>query len=187
MSNRQKRGVGDLCIHDHLLVGENIYLTAEGAVRCVACKSDRARRWNTKNRDLLIAQRSTPEMKAKRAVWMAGYYQDHKDACTRYKDEYVARDPERSRLIRVKSAHTRRANDRNACGAYTLEQWLARSAYFGGRCWLQLEGCTGIGDTIDHVIPLSKGGTNWPANLRPACSNCNTRKGAKTLDALKVA
>lgn len=34
--------------------------------------------------------------------------------------------------------------------------------------------------TIDHLIPLSRGGTNWPVNIGIACRPCNTKKGAKT-------
>jgi Restriction endonuclease len=32
--------------------------------------------------------------------------------------------------------------------------------------------------TMDHVVPLSKGGPHTPENLRVACMSCNTRKGA---------
>lgn len=32
--------------------------------------------------------------------------------------------------------------------------------------------------TLDHVIPLSCGGTHEPLNCRTACYICNTRKGA---------
>ena len=32
---------------------------------------------------------------------------------------------------------------------------------------------------VDHVIPLSSGGTSDPSNLRAACSTCNLRKGAR--------
>lgn len=36
--------------------------------------------------------------------------------------------------------------------------------------------------TIDHVIPLSKGGEMWNLdNLVPACYTCNMRKGDKIL------
>lgn len=36
--------------------------------------------------------------------------------------------------------------------------------------------------TIEHVIPLSRGGGHTPDNLRVACGPCNSRKGAKLLD-----
>lgn len=35
-------------------------------------------------------------------------------------------------------------------------------------------------DTLDHLVPLSKGGTNDPSNLRPAHRACNSRKGNST-------
>ena len=34
--------------------------------------------------------------------------------------------------------------------------------------------------TKDHKIPLTRGGSNWIANLAPACLTCNDSKGTKT-------
>lgn len=48
---------------------------------------------------------------------------------------------------------------------------------FGFRCYV----CGGPWEQDDHVIPLSRGGTNWPANLRPICKLHNLMKGRKTL------
>lgn len=31
--------------------------------------------------------------------------------------------------------------------------------------------------TIDHIYPLSRGGTNTPENLAACCASCNNRKG----------
>jgi 5-methylcytosine-specific restriction endonuclease McrA len=77
----------------------------------------------------------------------------------------------------------RRARKANAKGDFTAAQWKDRLAYHGYKCvycgaekhetpegWL----------SCDHMIPLSKGGTNWPSNLVPACRSCNSSKGAKT-------
>lgn len=35
--------------------------------------------------------------------------------------------------------------------------------------------------TVDHVIPLERGGTNDEANLVAACGRCNSSKAGKTL------
>lgn len=47
-----------------------------------------------------------------------------------------------------------------------------RIIYFGERCWM----CGGPYDFMDHVIPLARGGADFPSNLRPICKPCNSRK-----------
>lgn len=45
---------------------------------------------------------------------------------------------------------------------------------YGRICWI----CQGDGaDTVDHLIPKSKGGTDDWDNLRPAHRSCNGRRG----------
>ncbi len=34
--------------------------------------------------------------------------------------------------------------------------------------------------TLDHVVPLSRGGTSTKGNVVPACKECNTKKKALT-------
>lgn len=46
-----------------------------------------------------------------------------------------------------------------------------------GLCQLRLPGCTLTATTIDHITPVSAGGTDDPANLRASCAPCNTRRG----------
>lgn len=36
--------------------------------------------------------------------------------------------------------------------------------------------------TIDHIVPLSRGGTNWPENIQLLCGPCNYGKGSKLMD-----
>lgn len=43
-----------------------------------------------------------------------------------------------------------------------------------GVCRIRGSGCTGIANTVDHIIPISEGGAMFdPANLRAACAHCN--------------
>jgi len=73
-----------------------------------------------------------------------------------------------------------RARHHGAPGICTSEQWRVRCEYFGWRCHYCHCPLTERTATQDHKIPLSKGGTNWPANLVPACLTCNSRKGTKS-------
>lgn len=40
--------------------------------------------------------------------------------------------------------------------------------------------------TVDHKVPLSKGGKNEPDNLVPACKNCNHEKGKLDLESYRL-
>jgi len=35
---------------------------------------------------------------------------------------------------------------------------------------------------VDHIVPLIRGGTNWPDNLQLLCHRCNCSKGTKTME-----
>lgn len=81
-------------------------------------------------------------------------------------------NPDRVRqLIRAQNS-ARYARVKGAPGHATAEQIQARWAYYGDRCWM----CRAPATDTDHVKPLAAGGSNWPANLRPACSSCNREK-----------
>lgn len=69
----------------------------------------------------------------------------------------------------------RRGRKVNAPGTATPDQIAARWAYYGDKCWMCREAPA---TATDHVKPLAKGGSNWPANLRPACATCNSKKGS---------
>lgn len=113
--------------------------------------------------------------------WRARHRQDCREAYQRWKQSHPGADYVASLLWRKKcpelvaaQQRRRRAKRVNAVGTHTHEQSLARFLYYGGVCWICQQR---PGTHLDHVIALCNGGTNWPANLRPACSKCNSGKG----------
>jgi len=57
--------------------------------------------------------------------------------------------------------------------------WLAQHP----NCELRLPGCTGRADTVDHIVPLSRGGALFnPANWRAACRHCNCSRKDGAVD-----
>ena len=75
--------------------------------------------------------------------------------------------------LREKS-NRRRAREAGASGwNYTTSNHIRmRWEMFGNKCWI----CGDKASQTDHVKPLDKGGSHYPANLRPICPPCNYRK-----------
>lgn len=97
----------------------------------------------------------------------------------------------RKRHPDAKKAETqaRRARLAGVPGKHSEAEREAVREQYGHRC----AHCGGEeprhGDlTIDHIIPVSLGGTNWVWNLQPLCSRCNESKGDRMhpLDAGKL-
>jgi len=56
-----------------------------------------------------------------------------------------------------------------------------------GRCWYCTRTISFHLATVDHIQPLSKGGTNKMQNLVMACPDCNKTKGSTEPDHHKTA
>lgn len=107
--------------------------------------------------------------------------------------DYILRNPEKVKVTWAKYKSNNRAKVavsnarwrkylRNADGEYNENDVLdlydeqdGLCAYCGIRVFLTLpKDCH-----VDHILPLSRGGSNYPDNLCLTCSSCNTSKGAK--------
>lgn len=100
-------------------------------------------------------------------------YRKHRDVHLLATKRWRTNNPEKARLIYVR----RRAVESKAKGSYMLEDWIARVVMFKGKCAYCSRYVVRL--TVDHVVPLSKGGSNNISNIVPACSECNQRKKDK--------
>jgi len=80
----------------------------------------------------------------------------------------------------IATAHRRRAKVLSLPGKFTGQEWKALKEKYGHRC-LRC-GKQGIQLTADHVIPVTKGGTNFIDNIQPLCKPCNSGKHVNAVD-----
>lgn len=123
------------------------------------------------------------------------YYLEHRDTYKARDKKWRSKNPDKAREIyrRYERRHPeirqlkesrRRALELNAPGLYTVKQWKDKVAYHGYKCFyckIILTYTKKQSNTVtqEHRIPLSRGGSNWPANLVPACLRCNLKKNKK--------
>lgn len=98
--------------------------------------------------------------KARRAEYARNYYQTHRE-------EVDAKKERRRKLIMATG------------GQFNREQFAAMCVRFGNIC-LSCKKKTRL--EVDHIVPLSQGGTHDESNIQPLCHACNVRKGTRTID-----
>ena len=115
-----------------------------------------------------LRQKANPPDPEKRRTWARKHYQ-HK---WYQKDTY--------------SAHNS-AKGYGVVSDLTSEQWLKKVEEHGYKCYLcgkKLSiNCSQENTiTLEHIVPLSRGGKNTKDNVAPACAVCNYAKRALTLE-----
>lgn len=84
------------------------------------------------------------------------------------------RQTESGKIVQRIKQHRRRFG---AGGSFTAQEWADKLSLYEGKCCY----CGAPWEQMDHLIPLSRGGSNNIDNLVPACRSCNRDKGSKTL------
>jgi 5-methylcytosine-specific restriction endonuclease McrA len=122
---------------------------------------ERGRKWYAENRERVLVRSAGryAENRAALREYRRAYYRSHRDG-------YYAAD------MRC------RARKANAPGRHTAADVAAIRAEQGNKCFWCGEPL-GRSYHVDHYIPLSKGGSNWPENLDVSCAPCNQSKGDK--------
>ena len=132
----------------------------------------------------------TPEQRARIREVRKAWYAANAEERRAYQRAYMASNPEaratNRRLVaewykrnpaRTRDKHARR-RAREGAGRVTQEEWDALLVREGGYC--AYCGTESEKLTMDHVVPLSRGGAHSIENILPACKSCNSRKSART-------
>lgn len=160
--------------------------------------------WRAANKDRIKAQKQKylqkPESKQKASEYSKRYreekpeiilairlrYQANNKEHRRQKfREWAAQNPDRLRENKRRNyqakpelyrsyAFNRRGRIKAVCKAISKKEF---AKLYSQNCFY----CGNKGGTIDHVIPLSRGGTHSIGNLVSCCKSCNSSKRDKTI------
>lgn len=139
------------------------------SARCVLCALNGYKEWRAVNPDF-IARRD----KEKHRAADARYRQAHLDAMRKKNKTYYENNSKK--LIHNQAKY--RALRKTAEGEYSLDDIIRIYALQRSKCgWCKKSHKKSY--HVDHIKPLSKGGSNWPKNLQLLCPGCNLRKTNK--------
>lgn len=123
------------------------------------------------NQKVWVKKMSRPEYREYHRVRTRRWRAEHPD----YRRDYY----QRNKLKFLVWFHRRRARKAQNGGNFTVEEWQALCEQYGNKCL-----ACGAADklTVDHITPISLGGTNDISNIQPLCGRCNSSKGARSID-----
>ena len=137
----------------------------QGVARCLECRA--------------TTRRTPEEMRQRKREYARSARRDSCPDCGGMKwriAERCRQCADRAKIIRAKddSRLLRKHRESAAPGiSWTARKnLLAKWKRQGKRCTY----CDRLADTIDHAVPLVRGGTNYEGNLVPACKACNSSK-----------
>ena len=115
--------------------------------------------------------------KEKRRAKAREYHIKNAEVIRQKVKEWTINNPEKVKAY----SHLKRARKLNAIGEYTPDEFTSTCEEFSWCCCYCGKSVTEKTVTIDHAVPISKGGSNYIENLLPACRKCNSSKNASEL------
>lgn len=117
--------------------------------------------------------------KAKLNQQIAAWQKANREKRSEDNRRWYYRDVEHARAVHLQKVHRRRAIKLQAEGSHTKEELAALLERQGHRCSYCRTDLRKAEKHADHIIALSKGGSDSIENIQYLCAPCNLSKGAK--------
>lgn len=143
---------------------------------------ERQREYYGENRDGIRAQQQerrsleTPAGREQRRLYNLAYRENHAERLRAAQRDHHARNPLAYRMW----SQAYKARRRAAPGHHTDADVRRQFKRQAGHChWCQEPL---LAFERDHVVPLSRGGSDSPENIVVVCQSCNRKKGSRALE-----
>ena len=166
---------------------------------CRPCRNQYFREWRIKNPDNAKSSRQRWYLKNKDAAYAAvkiwrennkvkarasnrRYYLNHRLESAAAVAKWRKENPERVYFQNAKRYALKKSGKTDS--VLTESEWAAVQENYKiscAYCQIPFSDIKGARPTMDHAIPLSRGGKHEASNIVPACLSCNSRKGDKTV------
>jgi 5-methylcytosine-specific restriction endonuclease McrA len=117
---------------------------------------------------------------ARTISYKRAYYEQNYEEVIARSTEWAGNNPERVKQFKAANGRKRRAARHASCGNFTTKQFEESCERYGNKCLSC--GSTGVVLEADHVIPLTRGGSDDIGNIQPLCGTCNRSKFVKSTD-----
>lgn len=154
--------------------------------------NERSRRYNAEHREELIeySHRWRQENPEKVAAQCRRYYERHREEVgrrtLRWQREHPEKQAEYARLHRQRYPEKNREKTRvcrarkaGAVGFHAYEEFNVLCELVGWKCLCCGRPHVEFPLTEDHIVPISRGGSDDVSNIQPLCQHCNSVKSVK--------
>lgn len=131
--------------------------------------SKHKKKWYEKNKEKILEKRKI-------------YWEENKEKIADYKKKYY-KTPQ-GQVVNFNTHNNRRRKREQQGNGITADQWLEMMKFFGFKCAYSGEyigGRTNTNRTIDHIVPLAKGGAHEVWNCVPMYGSYNFSKRDKDI------
>ncbi len=114
------------------------------------------------------------------ASYKRTYYEQNREEVTARRKEWVENNLEKVKQFKANNSRKRRAARHESRDNFTAIEFKELCERYGSRCLSC--GAVDVALEADHVVPLTRGGSDDIDNIQPLCGTCNRSKFVKIVD-----